>query len=136
MAVPTDQDTTFADANQRVIHPNGDTTKCLSVAYNADAVNVDLADCTGGSNPPPNQLWTVGDGTFRIFGNKCLDNINGVMTNGQTLQIHTCYPGSRNQQWSQTGSSIQLSESNKCLDITDGKTKNGNPVSLFVYFIS
>lgn len=121
-------------SGQKVIYPNGNTSKCLSAASNSNGAAVAIQDCVK-TNTPASQLWTVQGGTFRIFGDKCLDDTNGVKTNGQKMQIYTC-AGNKNQQWSQTGGSIQLSGTSKCLDNTNGSTKNGNPVCflLALYF--
>lgn len=42
---------------------------------------------------------------IRIFGDKCLDVTDGNDSNGQKLQIWTCYDGNTNQLWTVNGDS-------------------------------
>jgi len=114
--------------NQKVIHPNGNTAKCLAASSNADGASVVIEDC---ATDTPAQLWTVQGNTFQIFGDKCLDDTNGVKTNGQKMQIWSCVSGNTNQQWFNSGTTIGLGGTNKCLDNTDGKTDNGNPAQIW-----
>jgi hypothetical protein len=62
-----------------------------------------------------NKTWTVVQGggvqgtttgpvtQIRIFGDKCLDVPNGNDSDGQRLQIWTCYEGNTNQLWAVNG---------------------------------
>jgi len=120
-------------ATQTLIHPTSDTSKCLVAASNADGAAVQITDCVTGAHPESvNQLWTVTGGTLQIFGDKCLDDTNGVTTNGQKMQIFTCFSGNTNQKWAPTSSgSISLTGTNKCLDNTDGLFTNGNPTQIY-----
>jgi hypothetical protein len=118
----------WSSSNQKVIHPNGNTAKCLTASKNADGASVIIADCA--KDTPAAQLWTVAGNTFKIFGDKCLDDTDGDKTNGKKMQIWTCYNGSKNQQWYTSGTTIGLGGTNKCLDNTGGKVNNGNPVSV------
>jgi Ricin-type beta-trefoil lectin domain len=110
-----------------VIHPNGNTAKCLAASSNANGAAVEIEDCVSGA---ASQLWTVTGFNLQIYGNKCLDDTNGVTTNGQKMQIWTCNSGNSNQQWLTTGGTIQLEGTSKCLDNTNGVFTDGNEVSL------
>jgi hypothetical protein len=116
-----------AASGQKVIHPNGNTAKCLAASENKAGASVVIEDC---ATDTPAQLWTVQGNTFQIFGDKCLDDTDGVTTNGQKMQIWTCVSGSSKQQWFTSGTTIGLGGTNKCLDNTGGSTDNGNPVSV------
>jgi len=59
---------------------------------------VRLAACTGGAN----QKWSVTENRqIRLFGDMCLDIVNGVSQNGASLQVFPCQ-GSQNQRWINT----------------------------------
>lgn len=59
---------------------------------------VRLAACTGGAN----QKWSVTEaGQIRLFGDMCLDIVNGVSQNGAGLQVFPCHNG-QNQRWVDT----------------------------------
>jgi hypothetical protein len=120
-----------AGETQTLIRPTSDTTKCLVATSNADGAAVQITRCVPfGGVGAANQAWTVTGGTLRIFGDKCLDDTNGVTTNGEKMQIFTCFAGNTNQKWAPTSAgSISLAGTNKCLDNTDGVFTNGNPVS-------
>lgn len=122
---------TTTTANQ-VIHPNGNTAKCLTAAANSNNAAVEISDCVAGST---SQSWTTvlsgGTGTIQIFGNKCLDVTNGATADGTKMQIYTCSAGNANQQWSISGNTIKWNGHNDCLDNTGGVVTNGNVVQIW-----
>src|ERR1700744_1198037 len=74
------------NAIQKVIHPNGNIGKCLTASANVNGASVVIEDCAINN---PAQLWTVQSNSLQIFGNKCLDDTDGITTNGQKMQIWT-----------------------------------------------
>jgi len=109
--------------SHQVIHPSFSDTKCLS-ATNADNAAVTIQDCVPNSE---DQLWSItSSGQYVVHGSKCLDNTNGLVVDGNKLQVYTCFAGNTNQEWDRAGLSIQLRDSGKCLDLTDGNQNNGN----------
>lgn len=116
-------------ANQ-VIHPSFSDSKCLTAASNADGAAVEIFDCSVKSKS--SQLWSItSSGQYMIYGNKCLDNTGGKQTNGNKLQIYTCFSGNTNQEWTRTGQAIQLKNTNFCMDLTDGVRDNGNVEQIY-----
>lgn len=113
-------------ASNQVIHPNGQTSKCLAATSNTNGAAVEIEDCSPGA---ASQLWTVNGANLQIYGNKCLDDANDNTTNGQKMQIWTCYPGNANQEWVTSGGVIQLQDTSKCLDNTNGAINDGNEVA-------
>lgn len=70
-----------------VVHPGRDTTKCLTAASNTDGAQVTIDTCTGAAA----QKWTFGDAQrVKIFGDKCLNVVDGSTADGTKLQIWTC----------------------------------------------
>jgi len=69
--------------------------KCLDAASNVDGAAVTIGNCFNTAS----QQWTFSGGSIKIFGNKCLDVIDGVEENGTNLQIWTCYDENTNQQF-------------------------------------
>jgi hypothetical protein len=72
-------------------------------------------------------------GQLKTFNNKYLDVRNGSTDNGVKLQIWTCFPGNTNQIFQNFPSQIGWAGTGKCIDLTDGKSVNGNPVGLFFF---
>jgi len=71
-------------------------------------------------------------GQIQIFGNKCLDNTNGVNADGNLLQIWTCTAGDTNQLWNvNADSTITLSATNKCVDLTNANITDGNRIQIW-----
>jgi len=114
--------------SNQVIHPNGNTAKCLAAASNTNNAAVQIEDCVKGST---SQLWSVVGFNLQIYGNKCLDDTSGITTNGEKMQIYTCNTGNANQQWATTGSTIQLEGTSKCLDNTGGVVTDGNVAQIW-----
>jgi len=122
---------TSFNQTQKYIHPDGDKSKCLGASSDSNGARVELFDCPkDSSDPPANILWTIDNGLFRVFSNRCLDDTGGVTKDGQKMQIWTC--GHKNQIWHvRDDGGIELSETNKCLDNTDGKMVVGNRVQIW-----
>jgi hypothetical protein len=58
-----------------------------------------------------------------------LDVTDGSTTNGVKVQVWDCTNPDKNQQWSVTADHrIAWANEHECLDLTDGKTTNGNLV--------
>lgn len=89
-----------ATGGQR-IHPNGDTSKCLTVTPSTitDGSNVGVSDCAdsnGRFSYYKQQLWDVKRGTtsVKLSGtNYCLDFGTSPNSNGVRAKVWTCYPG-------------------------------------------
>ncbi|KAJ6526466.1 alginate lyase-domain-containing protein [Mycena capillaripes] len=107
-----------------LIQPVLNNGKCLTAQSNADGAAVTIQACTGAAA----QKWTFNDGAVEVFGNKCLDVIDGKTNNGNKLQIWTCSTNHNvNQQFWWTGD-LHFSWTNhgKCIDLTDGNQADGN----------
>lgn len=117
-------------AGPQVIHPRNVVDVCLTAASNTDGAAVSISECGPGLNPSAGQQWTVSGNKLTVFGDKCLDNTGAKESNGNKLQIFTCFDGNTNQEWDISGSAIKLHNTNFCLDNTDGIFNNGNPVSV------
>jgi len=117
----------------KLIHPNGDKSKCLGAVDDSIGSPVELFDCPiGDGTPPANILWRIGDDAFMLFDDKCLDDTSGVTTDGQKMQIWTCVKGHKNQNWhARDDGSIELDEKKKCLDNTEGRRVVGNPAQIW-----
>lgn len=111
-------------------------------------LQVTVSDCSGTADQQwtftvrtfrsssPNSLSTAQqNGQVQIYGNKCLDVINGVNADSTKVQIYTCeIPAAANQQWYYTGygdNHLQWTNQSKCLDLTSGNFTNGNQVQVW-----
>ncbi|MFI7296130.1 non-reducing end alpha-L-arabinofuranosidase family hydrolase [Streptomyces sp. NPDC050121] len=104
--------------------------RCLDVsgASQTDGTNVQIWDCTGGSN----QQWTLTDSNqLTVYGNKCLDVPGHATTAGTRPVIWACNGGT-NQQWRvNSDGTVVAVESGLCLDVSGGGTANGTAVQLW-----
>ncbi|KAJ8080006.1 hypothetical protein PM082_016832 [Marasmius tenuissimus] len=67
-------------------------------------------------------------------GEKCLDVINGIQSNGTKLQLWTCHATNTNpnQQWIiNQDHTYQWNGTNLCIDITDGNINDGTQLQLW-----
>lgn len=116
---------------------------CLQASGNYDGAPVTIANC--GTFNGAQREWIVVKGgaeegttnkgpvtQIKIYGDKCLDVPNGNNSNGQKLQIWTCYDGNNNQKWRVNGDgAFQWAGHNKCLDLTDGNLADGTQVQIW-----
>ncbi|MDX2678206.1 non-reducing end alpha-L-arabinofuranosidase family hydrolase [Streptomyces sp. NY05-11A] len=104
--------------------------RCLDVsgAGQTDGTNVQIWDCTSGSN----QQWTLTDSNqLTVYGNKCLDVPGHATTAGTRPVIWACNGGT-NQQWRvNSDGTVVAVESGLCLDVSGGGTANGTAVQLW-----
>lgn len=125
------------------VSANGGGPYCLTAASDTDGAEVALVACINSNLtdtfPNGNATWTVPvaplTGTIKTFHNKCLDVPNGSTANGVKLQIWTCAAGNTNQLFTNTRGQIEWAGKGKCIDLTDGKSVNGNPVRISVLSI-
>jgi dienelactone hydrolase len=104
--------------------------RCVTVpgGTQAGGTQVQLADCTGGTN----QKWTnTATGQLQVFGTSCLDaNAKGTSP-GTKVIIWSCN-GQQNQQWTvHADGTITGNQSGLCLDATGAGTANGTPLELW-----
>jgi hypothetical protein len=104
--------------------------RCVTVpgGTQAGGTQVQLADCTGGTN----QKWTnTATGQLQVFGTSCLDaNAKGTSP-GTKVIIWSCN-GQPNQQWTvHADGTITGNQSGLCLDATGAGTANGTPLELW-----
>lgn len=111
----------------QVIHPNGNSGKCLTASTNVDGAAVEIDDCSGGAS----QSWTIAGSIIQLYGSKCLDVTDGTAADGTKMQIWTCSTNNPNQQWAISGNTVQWSGSSFCLDNTAGVLTNGNQVQIW-----
>ncbi|KAG9095175.1 hypothetical protein FS749_010930 [Ceratobasidium sp. UAMH 11750] len=108
-----------------LIQPGNNAAKCLQ-ADNKDGAPVVVADCNGGAG----QKWTFAGGSsgnIKLYGDKCLDVVNGQNVDGAKLQIWTCGNNNPNQNWYYTGDNhLSWKNHGKCVDLTGGSMNNGN----------
>ncbi|MDH6113424.1 hypothetical protein P3T36_001697 [Kitasatospora sp. MAP12-15] len=86
-----------------------------------------MFDCNG----TPAQQWTVNpNGTLNVMGG-CLDNTNGVSTNGNLLEWYTCN-GTYTQQWiPRADGSFMNPASGRCLDDPNANVTNTTRLEIF-----
>lgn len=62
---------------------------CLNTFYSHEENGsaVEISTCTGTSS----QNWDYSNGALKVFGNKCVDVIDGVAKNGTQLQLKVFY---------------------------------------------
>jgi hypothetical protein len=116
----------------RVLHPNGDTSKCLEVVNGnfANGAAVAISDCTGSAR----QKWTFTNGNtaVQVAGqNFCLDATSASPGSGTKMKIWQCYSGLAAQSWNYASNVLKLQSANQCLDLTDGLKTNGNVVQVW-----
>ncbi|KAJ8514789.1 hypothetical protein ONZ45_g7698 [Pleurotus djamor] len=118
-----------ARADSSVLHPNGNTSKCLEVKSTsyANGAPVDINDCNG----KPNQMWAFSAGTTQVHlagTDWCLDAGNNP-SNGVQMKIWKCYQNLPAQTWYYTNDKrLAVKDKGQCLDLEGGKTFNGNLV--------
>ena len=134
----------------QVLHPNGNTEKCLDVKGDvANGTPVDISDCDGASD----QKWVLSRGTtsVKVAGtNFCLDAGESskhlffcilslvVLTsctvgNRVGMKLWQCYEGLAQQTWYYTDDNrIAVEGQGQCLDLTGGILDNGNVVHTWV----
>ncbi|KAF7296088.1 putative carbohydrate-binding module family 13 protein [Mycena kentingensis (nom. inval.)] len=114
---------------------------CIAASSNTDGATVVIEDCD--SSKQQQWLSTAGVGNagqLKIFGDKCLDVVDGSTANGAKLQIWTCADNNSNQLWITPGSSdaaepgsFQLMWANKgkCVDLTGGDFAPGTQLQVW-----
>ncbi|KAL1663665.1 carbohydrate-binding module family 13 protein [Schizophyllum commune] len=113
----------------QVLHPNGNTGKCLDVQGNvqANGTPVEIYDCNGTGA----QKWVLSRGhtSVRLAGtNYCLDAGTNI-GNEVGMKIWQCYDGLAQQTWYYTDDNrIAVENKGQCLDLTGGRLDNGNQV--------
>ncbi|KAL1745733.1 ricin B lectin domain-containing protein [Schizophyllum fasciatum] len=117
---------TPAPSAGQVLHPNGNTGKCLDVAGSvANGSPVDINDCNGSSA----QKWVLSRGStaVKLAGtNFCLDAGTSI-GNGVSMKLWQCYEGLAQQTWYYTDDNrIAVQGAGQCLDLTRGALDNGN----------
>ncbi|KAL0947890.1 hypothetical protein HGRIS_010525 [Hohenbuehelia grisea] len=116
-------------AGPRSISPKGQPNKCLDVRGNvqANGTPVQIYDCNGTGA----QKWVItrGGQQIKLSGtNYCLD-AGSKPASGIKMKIWQCYDNLPAQQWTYLPDDfIRLTNTDQCLDLTDGKLSNSNPV--------
>ncbi|TRM67919.1 ricin B lectin domain-containing protein [Schizophyllum amplum] len=112
--------------NGQVLHPNGNSGKCLNVA--GDAANgtpVQIDDCDGSAA----QQFVLSRGTtsVKLAGTDfCLDAGENI-GNGAAMKLWQCYDGLAQQTWFYTEDNrIAVQGYGQCLDLSRGVLDNGN----------
>lgn len=127
----TSSTTTSGPSPTHAVKPKVNANKCLQAASNTDGAKVTINDC----NSSAGQQFTRSGSLFKVFGNKCLDVIEGTNANGTKLQVWSCSPNTpyTNQVWDTTdlGQIKWRKGANKCLDLTKGSVENGNPMQIW-----
>ncbi|KAH7104929.1 ricin B lectin domain-containing protein [Auriculariales sp. MPI-PUGE-AT-0066] len=113
------------------IKPTLKDNLCLAAAENKDGAPVVFAECNGDES----QKWVnekVGSvGTFRVFGDKCIDVTEGRNERGTKMQIWSCVGRGSNQLFEQKGEHIVWHFFNRCLDATDGIFRVGQQAQIW-----
>ncbi|EIN08566.1 ricin B-like lectin [Punctularia strigosozonata HHB-11173 SS5] len=114
-------------ADSVLIHPDGDTSKCLGVSGPNNDAPTEILDC---HNLRLGQYvrWEIAEGdnlSVQLAGtNLCLDAGTNPHNNGPA-KVYQCYPGLIQQHWYYTADErIAITGGNQCLDQTNG---NGAP---------
>ena len=117
------------------------TTKLLTYFSNCNGSPIIICDCTGKDD----QRWSFNNhGAITAYGGKkCLDVTDGVDSNGVKIQLWDCSEGTNvNQRWDygilgspMNGNHLRWSSHQRCLDIPNVNTTNGNRVQLWDVFV-
>ncbi|KAJ7735980.1 ricin B lectin domain-containing protein [Mycena metata] len=111
---------------------------CISAAENADGEPLVIHNCN--TEALANQDFTLnfftkesaGPQLIKVFGDKCIDVVNGVNADGTKLQIWTCDSTNANQQWTSVSDfTLRWGSTDKCIDLTDGKITDGNQLQIY-----
>ncbi|RDB27192.1 Endo-1,4-beta-xylanase A [Hypsizygus marmoreus] len=110
-----------------VLHPNGNTKKCVDVrgAAFANGTPVQIYDCNG----TPAQKWVINRANTKVKlanTNFCLD-AGSNPANAVGMKIWTCYDNLPAQAWYYTDDNrIAVTGRGLCLDLTNGVLTNSN----------
>jgi parallel beta-helix repeat protein len=117
-----------ASSGGSTIKPASGANKCMNTFYSHEENGsaVEISACTGSSA----QKWFYADNALKVFGNKCLDVVDGVAKNGTQLQIWDCVPGSTNQKWVLSGNMF-VWNNQWCLDLTGGNLADGQRLQIW-----
>ncbi|KAG7087988.1 hypothetical protein E1B28_012027 [Marasmius oreades] len=111
---------------------------CISASSNTAGAPVVIHDCN--TEDVANHSWDLslftrqdaGPQQVKVFGNKCLDVVNGVNADGAKVQIWDCIDGNTNQLWTDTtASQLQWSGTNKCVDLPSGSVTDGTQLQIW-----
>jgi hypothetical protein len=108
---------------------------CIGAAENANGQPLIIHNCA--TESVSNQDWDLSFSTtqpqqIEVFGDKCIDVVNGINEDGTPLQIWTCAEGNTNQLWiALTDSTFQWSGTDKCIDLTNGLINDGNVIQVW-----
>ncbi|KAL0568913.1 hypothetical protein V5O48_013055 [Marasmius crinis-equi] len=124
---------------------NSNKQGCISATSNISGSTVVIYDCN--AEDASRHTWDF-DPSFenpqqiRIFGDKCLDVKGGRNADGSRLYIRDCLPSYTEQMFvfrALTSSNeldgesyaFQWAGTDKCVDLTDGSTENGNQLGVW-----
>ncbi|TFK34239.1 ricin B lectin domain-containing protein, partial [Crucibulum laeve] len=111
-----------------LLEPGLNNGKCLTAASSSDGAVVTIQTCTGAAA----QKWTFTGGSVKIFGNKCLDIMQGSTANDALLQIWTCTSANQNQQFYYTRDNrLVWTNHGKCMDLPSGNQADGTRIQLW-----
>ncbi|KAJ7054608.1 ricin B lectin domain-containing protein [Mycena amicta] len=133
------------DNTQRDYITNGDPSVpggpfCITGSSNAVNAPVGIAACLNSdfhvAYPNGNITWTIPTrpltGTISTFTDKCLSVPDSNNANGVKVVLQNCLPRPTNQLWTAHGNGqLEWAGTGKCLDLTDGKSVNGNPIQIW-----
>lgn len=96
---------------------NGANPMCLSTkSITAGAQVINRSECSSVGS------WSFEDVAVRGFGGMCMDVRDGKTTDGTPIQMWTCTPGNRNQQWSFTRSGqLAFADTSMCATVRSGR---------------
>ncbi|TRM64092.1 ricin B lectin domain-containing protein [Schizophyllum amplum] len=114
----------------QVLHPNGNSGKCLNVAGDAASgtpVQMWVDDCDGSDSQ--NFILSHGSTQVKLAGtNFCLDAGDNI-SNGVAMKIWLCDARLAQQTWYYTEDNrIAVEGYGQCLDVSRGSLDNGNAV--------
>lgn len=126
---PSTETNTDSTVINGVVHPNLNSKLCLAVDTNqtANGSAVKINTCDGSSA----QAWRYDNGQLKIFSNKCLDVVDGVMKSGTRLQIWDCDSNNDNQKWTRSGETLVWNLSKFCLDVPQSKATAGVSIQIW-----
>ncbi|KAF7297411.1 hypothetical protein MIND_00974700 [Mycena indigotica] len=111
---------------------------CVTASSNNFDAPVGLADCENfqATYPKGNITWNVPSvhtsGFVSIFDGKCLTVPGSNKSNGVKLTTQACLPRAANQRFtSRPNAQIEWEGTGFCLDLTDGKSTNGNLIQIW-----
>lgn len=127
----TAQEGTTPEGEYATIVWNGNKKKCWDIDRQGtkNGSRLQIFDCNGKANQQ--FMYSSDTGELRAKqSNKCITVPGNKQGNGNQLTISDC-KSLPEQKWDRLGSTFQLLDTDKCIDLVAGNTKNGSKVAIY-----